>query len=378
MYRNEIRKLTRFMPMWIFLALCLVLNIIITFNSPGPEYFNEISLIAKAAGQKMNGDYAGRLDALPSSDIKADVEYIAEHIRPIYGTYDVESELTGYYTNIVSKSPKAVSMLEKKYAAVQGQVDHLAVIEADMDLYAGPVTDQSYKRLFYTLMKALSAETCIIGMLLSVYLVSYEKMAGTEQFFSSTRIGRKICICKIITALMSTIAVYVILNTVSLGIYFLHWDYSGIWDANISSQFHTVTDLTLTKPFITVADFSVKGYLMAAVALGFVLVATASLCASIIGILVKNNYVAGLLTLLIPALGLFVTTVMGDLKMWPAYLYSLLQPVCIWLAEPVWFTEGGFNAPCLWFEVKGLLLSLALFLIALYGSVQLYYRKDVA
>ncbi|MDY6306816.1 MAG: hypothetical protein SPL71_01945 [Oribacterium sp.] len=198
MYRNEIRKLTRFMPMWIFLALCLVLNIIITFNSPEREYFNEISLIAKAAGQKMNGDYAGRLDTLPSSDIKADVEYIAEHIRPIYGTYDVESELTGYYTNIVSKSPKAVSMLEKKYAAVQGQVDHLAEIEADMDLYAGPVTDQSYKRLFYTLMKALSAETCIIGMLLSVYLVSYEKMTGTEQFFSSTRIGRKICICKIV------------------------------------------------------------------------------------------------------------------------------------------------------------------------------------
>ena len=71
------------------------------------------------------------------------------------------------------------------------------------------------------------------------------------------------------------------------------------------------------------------------------------------------------------------TSLFGDLKMWTAYLYSLLQPVCIWMGQPVWFTEGGFNAPCIWFEVKGLFGSVVIFTIMLLFAFRYMRRRDV-
>lgn len=377
MYQAEVKKLTHFAPLWIYLILCLLLNVIIIFNNGHVDYFNDISSVAKASGQKMDESVYAKLKGVPESNAKEDVLYIANHIQPLYQNYDVDSKLTEYYRNIFSLTPQAVDIIERKYEGLQDRVDHLAEIKADMDLYAGPMTDQSYKNLFYTLLKAISGESCIIAMLLTVYLLGYERNAKTDQYFNSTKTGRKLFRCKLTVSLLASISVFLLLTVLSLSICFLHWDYSGIWDANVSSQFHTVHDLTLVKPFITLIDFTVKGYLAAVIALSTVLVMIAVLFAAIVGLLIRNNYIAGLFTLLIPALGLLVTTLAGDLKMWVLYMYSSLQPVTIWMAQPVWFSEGGFNAPCMWFEVKGLVLSSVLLSFILYKAVQLSYRKDV-
>lgn len=377
MYQAEVKKLVHFVPLWIYLILCLLLNVIITFNNGHVDYFNDISSIAKVSGQKMDESIHSKLKSAPDIRAKEDVLYIADHIRPLYQYYDVDSDLTEYYRNIFSLTPQAVEIIERKYEGLQNRVDHLAQIKADMDLYAGPLTDQSYTNLFGTLLKAISGESCIIAMLLTLYLLGYERNAKTDLFFNSTKTGRKLFRRKLVVSVLASVSIFLLLTLLSLSIYFLHWDYSGIWNANVSSQFHTVHDLTLMKPFITLTDFMVKEYLAAVIALSAVLVMIAVLFSAIVGLLIRNNYIAGLFTLLIPALGLLVTTLAGDLKMWVLYLYSSLQPITIWMAQPVWFTEGGFNAPCMWFEVKGLVLSFTLLLITLYKVIQLSYRKDI-
>lgn len=377
MYRAEYRKILRFVPLWIYLGICLLFNIILTFNSGDVIYFNGMSSIAAQAGQKLDEQFIGKVSALQDHPYRQDALEIAESIRPLYEDYNVDANLTFYYAGLVSSSQKAVSIVEQKYLEVQNLVDHLADTQADMDLYAGPITPKSHGNLFGTLLQSISAELCLLAMMVTIYLFGYEKMVKTDMYFASTKVGRKLASCKVLTALTASIGLFFAVTALSLGIYFLHWDYTGVWEANVASQFNTVHDLVLTKPFITVADFTVKYYLAATIGLIVVLVVIAVLFASMIGILVSNHYAAGLLTLLIPALGLFATSLSGDMKMWTAYLYSLLQPVCIWLAQPVWFTEGGFNAPCIWFEVKGLSGAVVIFTIMLLFAFRYMQRRDV-
>lgn len=377
MYRAEYRKIIQFVPVWIYLGICLLFNIILTFNSGDVIYFNGMSSIAAEAGQKLDEQFISRLSSLQNNSYRQDALDIAENISPLYENYDVDTNLASYYADLVSSSQSAVMILEQKYYEVQTLVDHLARTQADMDLYAGPITPKSHGNLFGTLLRAISAEMCLLSMMVTVYLFGYEKTAKTDLYFTSTKVGRRLAICKFFTSLTASVGVYSAMTFLSLCIYFLHWNYSGIWEANVASQFNTVHDLVLTKPFITVADFTVKNYLAATIGLSIVLVVTAVLFASLIGILTSNHYAAGLLTLLIPAVGLFATSLFGDLKMWTAYLYSLLQPVCIWMAQPVWFTEGGFNAPCIWFEVKGLSGSVVIFIIMLLFAFRYMRRRDV-
>ena len=377
MYRAEYRKIIRFVPLWIYLGICLLFNIILTFNSGDVVYFNGMSSIAAEAGQKLDEKFISRLSSLQNNPYMQDALDIAENLSPLYENYDVDVNLTSYYADLVSSSQKAVSIVEHKYLEVQTLVDHLAATQADMDLYAGPITPKSHGNLFGTLLRAINAEMCLLAMMVTVYLFGYESTAKTDLYFASTRVGRKLAVCKFFTALTTSIGIFSAVTILSLRIYFQHWNYTGIWEANVASQFNTVHDLVLTKPFITVADFTVKNYLAATIGLSIILIVTAVLFASFIGILTNNHYVAGLLTLLIPAVGLFATSLFGDLKMWTAYLYSLLQPVCVWMAQPVWFTEGGFNAPCVWFEVKGLSGSVVIFTIMLLFAFRYMRRRDV-
>lgn len=377
MIRTEFGKVFRFLPMWVYLALCLMANTIIAFNTDETEPFNRVSSVTGITGQNLSEEFFEKLEEVPEGEGKEEVIFLAEQAKPLYENYDVASKLTSFYTETVSASPLAVRIMEKKYEPLQKTVDRLAESGADMDLYAGAVTTRSHQNLFSTLLRTMGGEVCILAMLLTVYLLGYEKMMRTEQYFLGTRTGRKMFFYKVLVSLISSVLIYVVLAGLSLAIYFAHWDFSGMWDARVSSQFNTVKDLLMQKPFITVADFTVKEYLFAALGLSLVLVVVAVLFAAVVGLLVRNTYVAGLGVLLLPVLCRFVTTMLAGTKLWTAYLISMFQPVNIWLAEPVWFTEGGINAPCLWFEVKGMAFSLVLFAALAAIALKVLQRRDV-
>ena len=353
MYLNEFKKAVRFIPMWGCLVFCFFFNLILTFNVVGVDEFNDFS----------------------SSLVEGTATVKTESV---FSSYDVDRELTSRYTDIVSGSPMAVNMRRGKYAGVQSHVDHLALEGADSDVMAGIYTPLMYKELFKSFLPALTAEACVMGMLLTIHLLSYETSTKTYLFMSCTRVGRKIDICKIMTALISSLIFYVVLGGTSLLIYFSHWNYSGIWDSSMSSVFNQISDLGILKPFITMGDFTVRSYVLFTMLLGTVLVIVSVLFASVIGLIVKKTYVAGILSLLIPASGLFLSVILSSAEMWGGYLISMLLPINIWVSQPVWFTEGGLSSPCLWFETKGLIGALVAFTLLMACTVKTMHRRDIA
>ena len=100
---------------------------------------------------------------------------------------------------------------------------------------------------------------------------------------------------KVVTALSASAAPYAISAVCTLAPYSLLYDYSGIRQASVSSQFNYLSDMLLIRPFLTWTDSTAAGYLAAALVLGAVLTAVFSLLASLCGTPVRGPYSAALM-----------------------------------------------------------------------------------
>ena len=374
----EWRKLFRLPALWAFLALCLAFNgLLITSLSPYDRaFFNETSQTAKALGQRVDENFLAGLDAMPATENRDLLRQSVTGIEDIFETYDT-GELADFYAGVVEKSPLAVTWMTWKYSLLAERVEHLAQTDAAMDLYAGPATYGSHQFLFGSLFRAILGESAILAMLGTLYLLGYEGMHRTEGLICSSRTGRKLRRLKVLAALPALAALYGLLALCTLAPYFLLYDYGGIWDASVSSQFNYFSDMLVVRPFLTWGDFTVGQYLAAALALGAVLTTAFSLLASVCGILVRNPYLAALALGVACFGGMELISVLGELGWWAAYLIACFQPVMIWLSCSAWFTELGLTAVLPWQESIAVVLNFLLLGAGTLLALRQFERKDV-
>ena len=347
----EWRKLFRLPALWVFLALYLAFNglLIATLTPYDRAFFNETSQTAKALGQRVDEDFLAGLDAIPATENRDLLRQSVTGMEDIFETYDT-GELSDFYAGVVEKSPLAVTWMTWKYDLLASRVEHLAQTDAALDLYAGPATYGSHQFLFSSLFRAILCESAILAMLGTLYLLGYEGMHRTECLACSSRTGRRLRRLKVLVALPASAALHGLLAVCTLAPYFLLYDYSGIWDASVSSQFNYFSDMLVVRPFLTWGDFTVGQYLAAALALGAVLTTAFSLLASVCGTLVRNPYLAALALGVVCFGGMGLISVLGELGWWAAYLIACFQPVMIWLSCSAWFTELGLSALLPWQE----------------------------
>ena len=375
----EWRKLLRLPALWVFLGLCLAFNGLLmgTLSPYDRAFFNDTSVDAAALGQRVDGDFLEGLSALPETENRTLLLQSVTGLEDIFETYDT-GVLSDFYAGVVERSPLAVDWMTWKYSLLAGRVEHLARIDAALDLYAGPATHGSHQFLFGTLFRAILGESAILAMLGTLYLLGYEGLNHTEGLTCSSRTGRQLQRVKVLAALPASAALYGLLALCTLAPYFMLYDYSGIWDASVSSQFNYYADMLLVRPFLTWGDFTVGQYLAAALALGAALTAVFSLLASMCGTLVRNPYLAALALGVVCFGGMGVISVLGELGWWAAYLIACFQPVMVWLACNAWFTELGLTAVLPWQESIAVGLNFLLLGGGTLLALRRFDRKDVA
>ncbi len=376
----EWRKLFRLPALWGFLALCLAFNwLLIGSESYGRELFNEVGAVTEVLGQRVDGDFLAGLAARPSGDLRDALAETAAGMENLYEDYEV-SGLSQFYQDTVEKSPLAVRWMAWKYRQLEVRIEHLARTGAAMDFYAGPLnnlTHDSFQFLFGTLMRAMVLESAVLGMLAALYLLGYEDIYRTAQQVYASRAGRRLCRTKVLAGVTAALALYAVLAMLTLLPYFLLWDYGGVWGASVSSQFNYLTDMLLRRPFLTWADFTVAGYLAAALALGAALTAVFALLAAVCGLLLRNTYVAALALAALGFGGVGLASMLAQAGLWTAYFLALVHPSCVWLCINGWFTELGLSAAIPWQETAA--VGLDLLALSLGTSLALGYfrRKDI-
>ena len=376
--RYEWRKLFLLPALWAFLALSLLFNalLICTLSEWDRTFFNETSADAALLGQRVDQAFCNGLSALPETENRSILLQSVTGQEDIFETYDT-SVLKEFYTDMVENSTTAVSWMAWKYDALSARVDHLARTDAGMDVYAGPVTQGSHQFLFGTLMRSILGEAGIAAMLGTLYLLGYEEMHQTESLACASRTGRRLRKVKVLASLAASPVFLILVAAPTLGLYFARFDYGGVWSASVSSQFNYLTDMLLTRPFLTWGDFTVAGYLAAVLALGAALTAAFSLLAALCGALVRSPYLAALAAGILCFGSLGLTSVLGNLKLWVGYVVSCFQPIVVWLCCGGWFTELGLNAVLPWQETIAVGADLLLLGAGTALALRRFRRKDV-
>lgn len=373
----EWRKLARLPALWGFLALCLAFNGLLLWEEDSlRQPFNEASTIAEELGQRVDGTFLEGLEDLPRTEYGDMVLSAAREMTDIFEDYDTRG-LAGLYEGVVKSSPAAVRLISWKYELLAERAAHLSGTGAAMDLYAGPVTHDAHQFLYDTLFRAVVTESLLLGMLSMLYLLGFEGQRRTVSLICSSRSGRKLYGKKVLAGLAAAVFLYILLASVTLGVYFCLWDYGGIWGASVSSQFNYLTDMLFRRPFLTWGDFTVGGYLAAQLALGALLTAAFALLAAVCGLLLRNVYAAALVLAVVCFGGVGLTAMLAQMGLWCGYFASLVHPACVWLGIGGWFTELGLSGAVPWQETVSTSLDMLVFSLGTALALRLFRRKDI-
>lgn len=373
----EWRKLARLPALWGFLALCLAFNGLLLWEEDSlRQPFNEASTIAEELGQRVDGTFLEGLEDLPRTEYGDMVLSAAREMTDIFEDYDTRG-LAGLYEGVVKSSPAAVRLISWKYELLAERAAHLSGTGAAMDLYAGPVTHDAHQFLYDTLFRAVVTESLLLGMLSMLYLLGFEGQRRTVSLICSSRSGRKLYGKKVLAGLAAAVFLYILLASVTLGVYFCLWDYGGVWGASVSSQFNYLTDMLFRRPFLTWGDFTVGGYLAAQLALGALLTAAFALLAAVCGLLLRNVYASALVLAVVCFGGVGLTAMLAQMGLWCGYFASLVHPACVWLGIGGWFTELGLSGAVPWQETVSTSLDMLVFSLGTALALRLFRRKDI-
>ena len=373
----EWSKLARLPALWGFLALCLAFNCLLIGSGDRWRWeWNEAASMTGGLGQRVDTDFLDGLRLQPQSEYRDYLLSAAEGMTDIYADYDVKT-LSSFYNGYVKRSPAAAALMEWKYGQLAERIAHLSETGAAMDWYSGPITHYVHQFLYGTLMRAVLTEGAVLGMLSMLFLLGYENQQRTAAGVYASRTGRRLCRCKVLAGITWALVLYLLLAAVTLGIFLLFWDWSGVWSGSVSGQFNYVIDLFYPRPFFTWTDFTAGDYLAAVVGLGGLLTVVFALLAAICGTLVQNIYLSALALTLLLCGGAAAQALCAQAGLWMGYALLTFQPVSVWLTINGWFTELGLNAFIPWQETVGTGLSLAAGGLGTALALRHFGRKDV-
>lgn len=188
-----------------------------------------------------------------------------------------------------------------------------------------------FKNLFVTMIY----EIMILIVLITGFIVNYEFENKTALLVYSTKRGRHIIKDKLIVALGSTLLVTTIIFTFTLAVYFMVFDYSGLWGVPISTYFGQ----EYAMPYMSWWNISILQYLILAISTVYIIEAIFFGLAFSIAKVMKNTYiVAGIFAVLV-GIGIALTTWIP--ASWSLVVTTVFTPFTLILNPSWWFMQRG-------------------------------------
>lgn len=379
--KTELKKMVSMPMMWGFLAVCLMFNIGIVFlyqqKIVDYPYFSYVGDASAVAGNRVGNQFSEKLSEMPGSTEKERLVQETDNLEPVFEDYDT-GKLADAYIGIYGMSGAGADILREKYERLQSSVDKLNQEKAEFSLYAAGMTAQMHDLLFGVVLRAVITECCIFAVLIMLYLCGYEYQNKTEAAVYTTKTGRRIYQYKFAAGMIWSAICFVLAAGVTLLVYFCVFDYSQLWDANVSSGFNYIAEMVGVKPFLTWIPLTVGKYLLATLGLGLALTLVFAVMGACIGFLLRNNYIGTLLFFTSALAMMAVPYMFSKAGIWSGYFLLQFTPVCLWFAQPKWFTDMGSVSVIPFHETVGIFFNMFFWGSLLFAAWQYVQRKDVA
>ena len=338
LFRFELKKLVLLPAMIGFVTLCVVLNAVIAITG-----YN---------------DY--------SSNYEVEIVNIFEGLKT--------SEIAETYIRKYGITGENAENIRNKYEKLQPVIDEKAANGDALSNYFGEQTYYRHGMLFKTMFMAIIAESCLLALFTALMSVTYENFRGTEHIISTTKVGRRVLWTKLCASLTAAIALTALILGVSLCVFFLRFNFFGVWNDNVSSMFNYAVN-EYGKPFMTWHSFTVQGYLWSTIGITFGMVVCFCLLGYAAGVFVRNGYGSFIAAALVVGIT-FLTKVLFPIGSVSRAILGL-TPIWLWKNIGMWFTDGG--ADIIWanFENVGLFVSLTVLSIIAFIATKVYKRREL-
>ncbi|WP_027409748.1 ABC transporter permease [Anoxybacteroides tepidamans] len=189
--------------------------------------------------------------------------------------------------------------------------------------------------LFKDLMRSMIFQTMVLVVLITAHIVTYEFQNRTHLTAYSSKRGRRLMVDKLAASLVAALCVSTTIVGPSLSVYFLLFDYSGLWHVPVSSFFNR----EFSFPYISWWKLPFAAYLGLIVVVFIICQLFFAMVAYVISMWCKNNYVAYALFAIGFGVAVFVPGIMPKSSL--ALFWTIYTPFSLVLNPHLWFM--GWN-----------------------------------
>lgn len=350
----EIRKILQEHFGIIFMILCLLLNIGLCFaDSTARNVTNHIS----TAENNLQGE-------------------------KIFNTLNANTIGSFYYNEKYIESSVLNQWIKEKYENLQPAIDNLNSENADLSYFAGEYTNAVHEALFSLQIKALMLECVVLISLICIRSFAIEQQNDMVSIVYSSKRGRNLSRDKIVANGVVCALFCISLTSISLGIFFTAWDFSGLWNSNMSSSFHTVladsNEPISGKPFITWTSFTLKEYLSHSLVLMAGILSAWWLISNIVTLIVSKVIISGSVLVSMIVLPFFGLLLLPGLHCARMFYLSTLTISTVIYCNQWWFTDLGSYSLFAYQEVWTILFHLVFGSIGIMLGIRYFKRKELA
>lgn len=295
--------------------------------------------------------------------------YTMGEIDEIYSEIDfmeiAESEIKKY-----GLRGNAADTVRKQYESFSKRYEQLIENREHKNLFFLGKAYGMHSLLFKDLFKTILFEIIILIVLIIAYLVNYEFENNTQTISYSTKKGRNLVKDKLYASIATNILVTTVILITGLGLYFIIFDYSRLWNVPISSYFNT------DKSFIYMSwwNMTFVQYLFSGIGLIYAITLLFTGIAFIIAMAIKNNYIVFFVFVIIFGLALLTSIAPTNSN---AIFIKGFTPFWLIMNPFIWFMESGAFTTFKYYELftVGIWAILLLILGAL--SIKRFKRQDI-
>lgn len=232
-------------------------------------------------------------------------------------------------------SEKVNTMIEKNWDDFEVRFNELKENGEHRNLFFFGKAYKMHSFLFKDLFITMICEIMILVVLITGFIVNYEFENKTALLVYSTKRGRDAIKDKLIVALGSTLLVTTIIFTITLLIYFIVYDYSGLWGVPISTYFGQ----EYAMPYMSWWNISMARYLILSIIIVYIIEVIFCGIAFSIAKVIKNTYiVAGIFAVILGA-GIAVSTWIPT--SWSLSVTTVFTPFTLIINPSCWFMQRG-------------------------------------
>jgi hypothetical protein len=376
----EVRKALSSAAVWIFVAICLAINILTVISESKYVYADFVGGVSKETGVILGDEFSSELESLTVGEAYKQYKDVlqAQTSDPVDVFADYRTDyIAESYISARGLTGKFADAMRAKYAAMQGVIDEKVKIGEGMTLYFAGITHDRHEALFSTVCGRLTMGGMLLAALLTLLLIGYERMNRTEQIVYSTNIGRLILRRKLLAAMTAGIALYALMTAITLAVWFSANEYGSTWGSGVSGGFNYIADLIAgNRPFATWFSFSVLEYLFATAGLSAAVIACFVLMGFIVGIWTRNSYIGFIVLVILTALLVWLPSWLPVNSY--SYFTAMLSPIWLWLKRFVWFTDGDMDIIWRNFELLGTAGSLLILSALCVLTAKMFRKRNIA